>query len=68
MTLQLSAQRTHTVATIVKLKDWNERPESSQSAQALLKKFSGQLMGTSQGFSICCYSTCNYGYECYRWI
>ena len=33
-----SAQRTHTVATIVKLKDWDERPESSQSAQALLKK------------------------------
>ena len=46
-----SAQRTHTVATIVKLKDWDERPESSQSAQALLKKFSGQLMGTSEGFS-----------------
>lgn len=46
-----SAQRTHTVATIVKLKDWDERPNADQEAQVLLRKFMGQLMGTSEGFS-----------------
>lgn len=46
-----SAQRTHTVATIIKLKDWSERPNEEQGAQALLGKFSKQLMGTSEGFS-----------------
>jgi len=46
-----SAQRTHTVATIIKLKDWSERPNPDQEAQALLGKFSKQLMGTSEGFS-----------------
>ncbi|RXK12744.1 hydrophobe/amphiphile efflux-1 family RND transporter [Halarcobacter mediterraneus] len=46
-----SAQRTHSVATIVKLKDWSERPNPEQQAQALLGKFSKQLMGTSEGFS-----------------
>ncbi|RXJ54433.1 efflux RND transporter permease subunit [Candidatus Marinarcus aquaticus] len=46
-----SAQRTHTVATIIKLKDWDERPNPEQEAQALLQKFSKQLMGTSEGFS-----------------
>lgn len=46
-----SAQRTHSVATIVKLKDWSERPDPEQQAQALLGKFSKQLMGTSEGFS-----------------
>lgn len=46
-----SAQRTHTVATIIKLKDWSERPNPEQEAQALLQKFSKQLMGTSEGFS-----------------
>jgi len=46
-----SAQRTHTVATIIKLKDWSERPNEEQGAQALLNKFSKQLMGTSEGFS-----------------
>ncbi len=46
-----SAERTHTVATIIKLKDWSLRPNPDQDAQALLKKFSGQLMGTSEGFS-----------------
>ena len=46
-----SAQRTHTVATIIKLKDWSERPNPEQEAQALLGKISKQLMGTSEGFS-----------------
>lgn len=46
-----SAQRTHTVATIIKLKDWSERSNEEQGAQALLGKFSKQLMGTSEGFS-----------------
>lgn len=46
-----SAQRTHTVATIIKLKDWDERPNPEQQAQVLLQKFSKQLMGTSEGFS-----------------
>ncbi|MFA6789573.1 MAG: efflux RND transporter permease subunit, partial [Arcobacteraceae bacterium] len=46
-----SAQRTHTVATIIKLKNWSERPNPEQEAQALLQKFSKQLMGTSEGFS-----------------
>ncbi|AXH11062.1 efflux RND transporter permease subunit [Halarcobacter bivalviorum] len=46
-----SAQRTHTVATIIKLKDWSERPNEEQGAEALLGKFSKQLMGTSEGFS-----------------
>jgi multidrug efflux pump len=46
-----SAQRTHTVATIIKLKDWDERPNDDQSAQALLQKFSKQLMATSEGYS-----------------
>ncbi|MGD9554930.1 MAG: efflux RND transporter permease subunit [Arcobacteraceae bacterium] len=46
-----SAQRSHTVATIIKLKDWDERPNPEQEAQALLQKFSKQLMATSEGFS-----------------
>ncbi|MGE0051158.1 MAG: efflux RND transporter permease subunit [Arcobacter sp.] len=46
-----SAQRSHTVATIIKLKDWSQRPNPEQEAQALLAKFSKQLMGTSEGFS-----------------
>ena len=46
-----SAQRSHTVATIIKLKNWSERPNPEQEAQALLTKFSKQLMGTSEGFS-----------------
>ena len=47
-----SAQRTHTVATIIKLKDWSKRPNPDQDAQVLLAKFSKQLMGTSEGFSV----------------
>lgn len=46
-----SAYRSHTVATIIKLKDWKERPNDDQNAMNLLTKFSGQLMGTSEGFS-----------------
>jgi multidrug efflux pump len=46
-----SAQRSHTVATIIKLKNWSERPNPEQEAKALLTKFSKQLMGTSEGFS-----------------
>ncbi|OCL93405.1 efflux RND transporter permease subunit [Arcobacter porcinus] len=46
-----SAQRTHTVATIIKLKDWVQRPNSEQHAMNLLGKFSSQLMGTTEGFS-----------------
>ncbi len=46
-----SAQRTHTVATIIKLKDWDERPNPDQEAQVLLGKFMKQLMATSEGFS-----------------
>ena len=46
-----SAQRSHTVATIIKLKNWSERPNPEQEAKALLAKFSKQLMGTSEGFS-----------------
>ncbi|MFW2608799.1 hypothetical protein, partial [Aliarcobacter butzleri] len=30
-----SAQRGHTVATIIKLKDWSKRPDPDQEAQAL---------------------------------
>ncbi|MFY9089028.1 efflux RND transporter permease subunit [Arcobacter aquimarinus] len=46
-----SAERTHTVATIIKLHDWSKRPNSEQEAKALLAKFSKELMGTSEGFS-----------------
>lgn len=46
-----SAQRSHTVATIIKLKDWSQRPNPEQEAKALLAKFSKELMGTSEGFS-----------------
>ncbi|CAM3384529.1 efflux RND transporter permease subunit [Arcobacter aquimarinus] len=46
-----SAERTHTVATIIKLHDWSKRPNPEQEAKALLAKFSKELMGTSEGFS-----------------
>lgn len=46
-----STQRTHAVATIIKLKDWSLRTNPDQDAMNLLGKFSGQLMGTSEGFS-----------------
>ena len=46
-----SAERTHTVATIIKLHDWSQRPNPEQEAKALLAKFSKELMGTSEGFS-----------------
>ncbi len=45
-------QRPHTAATIIKLKDWNERPGKENSAQYLADQFSGQAMGaTSEGIS-----------------
>lgn len=46
-----STTRSHTVATIIKLQDWSLRPNPDQDAQALLGKFSKELMGTSEGFS-----------------
>lgn len=46
-----SAYRSHTIANIIKLKDWSERPNDDQNALNLLGKFSGQMMGTSEGFS-----------------
>lgn len=46
-----STQRTHALATIVKLHHWDDRKEPNQQAGALLKKFMGQLMTTSEGFS-----------------
>ena len=46
-----SAERSHTVATIIKLKDWSERPNPDQHAQEILGRLSKQLMGTSEGFS-----------------
>ena len=46
-----SAERSHTVATIIKLKDWSERPNPEQHAQEILGRLSKQLMGTSEGFS-----------------
>lgn len=46
-----STQRTHALATIVKLHHWDDRKEPNQQAGVLLKKFMGQLMATSEGFS-----------------
>jgi len=42
-----SAYRTHTVATIIKLKDWKERPNDNQHALFLLTEFSKQLAKTT---------------------
>jgi len=45
-------QRTHAAATIVKLKDWDERKRPEQHASVINKKFNGQLMGTTtDGFT-----------------
>lgn len=49
--LTTSSLRTHAIATIIKLKDWDERADSSQSAQAILNRLSQKLMATSEGFS-----------------
>jgi len=46
-----STQRTHTVATIIKLKNWSERPNPEQHANAVMSKISKELMRTSEGFS-----------------
>ncbi|WP_419767745.1 efflux RND transporter permease subunit [Arcobacter sp.] len=46
------ALRTNSAATIVKLKDWEERKQPDQQADAIAGKFTGQLMGrTTDGFS-----------------
>lgn len=46
------ALRTNSAATIVKLKDWEERKQPEQQADAIAGKFTGQLMGrTTDGFS-----------------
>ena len=49
--LTSSSQRTHAAATIIKLKPWDDRPNADQHADAILKKLSGQVLGTSDGFS-----------------
>jgi multidrug efflux pump len=49
--LTSSSQRTHAAATIIKLNHWDERPNSDQHAAAVLKRLSGQILGTSDGFS-----------------
>tara|TARA_R110002033_G_scaffold44123_2_gene86650 strand:- start:20964 stop:24080 length:3117 start_codon:yes stop_codon:yes gene_type:complete len=46
------ALRTNSAATIVKLKDWEERKQPEQQADAIAGRFTGQLMGrTTDGFS-----------------
>ncbi len=45
------SQRTHAAATIVKLNSWDDRKMPEQHAEAILQKFKGQVMGTSDGFS-----------------
>lgn len=46
-----SSLREHAVATIIKLKDWDERKQESESAQAILGRLSKNLMTTKEGFS-----------------
>ena len=50
--LTTSSQRTHAAATVVKLKPWDDRPNPDQYADAILKRLSGQVMRTSEGFSM----------------
>ena len=50
--LTTGSQRTHAAATIVKLKPWDDRPNPDQYADAILKRLSGQVMRTSEGFSM----------------
>ncbi len=46
------ALRTNSAATIVKLKDWEERKKPEEQASAIANRFTGQLMGrTTDGFS-----------------
>lgn len=49
--LTSSSLRTHAAATIVKLKPWDDRPNPDQHADAILKRLTGQILGTSDGFS-----------------
>ncbi|MGA1933182.1 efflux RND transporter permease subunit [Arcobacter sp. YIC-464] len=44
-------QRTHAAATIIKLSDWDERPDLSQHASVINQKFNKELMATSDGFT-----------------
>lgn len=44
-------QRTHAAATIIKLNDWEERPNAMQHATVINEKFNKQLMATSDGFT-----------------
>lgn len=44
-------QRTHAAATIIKLNDWEERPNAMQHATVINQKFNKQLMATSDGFT-----------------
>ena len=46
------SQRTHAAATIIRLNSWDDRKADDQHANAILQKFKGQLMTTSDGFSI----------------
>jgi multidrug efflux pump len=50
--LTSSSQRTHAAATVVKLNPWDDRPNADQHASAILKRLSGQVMATSDGFSL----------------
>ena len=50
--LTTGSQRTHAAATIIKLKPWDDRPNPDQYADAILKRLSGQVMRTSEGFSM----------------
>ncbi|MDD2291621.1 MAG: multidrug efflux RND transporter permease subunit [Aliarcobacter sp.] len=50
--LTSSSQRTHAAATVVKLNPWDDRPNEDQHASAILKRLSGQVMATSDGFSL----------------
>lgn len=49
--LTSSSQRTHAASTIVKLIPWDERTNPDQHANAILKRLSGQVLATSDGFS-----------------
>ena len=50
--LTSSSQRTHAAATVVKLNPWDDRPNEDQHASAILKRLTGQVMATSDGFSL----------------
>ena len=45
------AQKTDSAASIIRLQDWDKRPNPDQHAGVLAQKFSGQFMGIPHGFS-----------------